>query len=133
MALSRGTSSGLEGERVRNMTAHTSRMLSARAMLSDSLPARPFSACRRDRTRPRRCRCAGQRVCARSGHVLQFDVLDDEDLPVQLTVGGDGTVQAPLIGSVSLAGLSLPDARAFSPTPTRKSSSTSIRRSHCRS
>jgi protein involved in polysaccharide export with SLBB domain len=44
------------------------------------------------------------------GDVVTFDFLDDAELPVSLTVASDGDVQFPLIGSVRLAGLTVPNA-----------------------
>ncbi|WP_408015661.1 polysaccharide biosynthesis/export family protein [Rhizobium alarense] len=44
------------------------------------------------------------------GDVLTFDFLDDDELPVTLTVTSDGDVQFPLIGDVRVEGLTLGDA-----------------------
>jgi exopolysaccharide production protein ExoF len=47
-----------------------------------------------------------------SGDMLKFDILDDDREPVDLLVASDGTIQAPFLGSVEVAGLSVGDARA---------------------
>jgi protein involved in polysaccharide export with SLBB domain len=44
------------------------------------------------------------------GDVVTFDFLDDAELPVALTVASDGETQFPLIGSVNVKGLSVPEA-----------------------
>lgn len=44
------------------------------------------------------------------GDVLTFDFLDDDEIPVTLTVTPDGDVQFPLIGDVHVDGLTLADA-----------------------
>ena len=46
------------------------------------------------------------------GDVLEFDFMDDEELPRQLTIADDGTVQAPLLGSVKVVGMPVPQAYA---------------------
>jgi exopolysaccharide production protein ExoF len=46
-----------------------------------------------------------------SGDTLKFDILDDDKEPVDLLVASDGTVQAPFLGSVAVAGLTVDDAR----------------------
>lgn len=46
-----------------------------------------------------------------SGDMLKFDILDDEREPVDLLVASDGTIQAPFLGSVPVAGLSVGEAR----------------------
>lgn len=45
------------------------------------------------------------------GDALQIDFLDDDDAPLPLDVGGDGTVQLPFIGAVDVAGRALLAAR----------------------
>jgi protein involved in polysaccharide export with SLBB domain len=44
------------------------------------------------------------------GDVLTFDFLDDDQLPVTLTVTPDGDVQFPLIGDIHVDGLTLAEA-----------------------
>ena len=44
------------------------------------------------------------------GDVLTFDFLDDDEVPVTLTVTSDGDVQFPLIGDINVNGLTLADA-----------------------
>ena len=38
------------------------------------------------------------------GDVLEFDFLDDDQLPVKLTVSSDGRIQVPLLGGVKIGG-----------------------------
>lgn len=38
------------------------------------------------------------------GDVIEFDFLDDGEPPLELTIGNDGRVQAPLLGGVEIAG-----------------------------
>lgn len=45
------------------------------------------------------------------GDVLEFDILDDVDPPRQIVVSNDGRVQIPLLGSVSVANMTLSEAR----------------------
>jgi exopolysaccharide production protein ExoF len=45
------------------------------------------------------------------GDILSFDILDDSDLPVTLTISSDGAAQFPLLGTVRVAGLTVPQAR----------------------
>ncbi|MDX0693142.1 sugar ABC transporter substrate-binding protein [Sinorhizobium medicae] len=45
-----------------------------------------------------------------TGDVLTFDFLDDTELPVTATVSGEGEAQFPLIGAVSVVGLTVPEA-----------------------
>ncbi len=45
-----------------------------------------------------------------TGDVLTFDFLDDAEIPVTATVSSDGEAQFPLIGAVSVDGLTLPEA-----------------------
>lgn len=45
-----------------------------------------------------------------AGDILNFDILDDEDLPVQLTISGSGQIQLPLVGGVTVAGMTIPEA-----------------------
>ncbi|WEX75796.1 polysaccharide biosynthesis/export family protein [Sinorhizobium numidicum] len=47
-----------------------------------------------------------------TGDVLTFDFLDDAELPVTATISGDGEAQFPLIGAVSVVGLTLTQALA---------------------
>ena len=44
------------------------------------------------------------------GDVLEFDFLDDQELPVQLTVGFGGKIQVPLLGAVKVSGVTLDEA-----------------------
>lgn len=44
------------------------------------------------------------------GDVVRLDILDDEDVPVDLSVGPDGAIQAPFVGGVRVAGLTPDDA-----------------------
>ena len=44
------------------------------------------------------------------GDTVKLDILDDEEIPVDLPVGPDGTIQAPFVGGVRVAGLTLDDA-----------------------
>ena len=44
------------------------------------------------------------------GDTIKLDILDDAEIPVDLPVGPDGTIQAPLVGGVRVAGLTLSDA-----------------------
>ena len=44
------------------------------------------------------------------GDIVKLDILDDEDVPVDLPIGPDGTIQAPFVGSVPVAGMTLGDA-----------------------
>ncbi|HEV7307809.1 polysaccharide biosynthesis/export family protein [Ensifer sp.] len=46
------------------------------------------------------------------GDVLSFDILDDADIPVSLTIGTDGAAAFPLIGAVKIEGRTLPEATA---------------------
>ena len=46
------------------------------------------------------------------GDVVEFDFLDDEDLPRQLMIATDGQVQVPLLGGVDVAGRSVAEALA---------------------
>ncbi|BCP53916.1 sugar ABC transporter substrate-binding protein [Kaistia sp. 32K] len=41
------------------------------------------------------------------GDMLRFDILDDEKEPVDLPIAADGTIQAPLLGGVSVAGYTI--------------------------
>src|SRR5690242_7352954 len=45
------------------------------------------------------------------GDVLLFKNLADDELPQQITVGEDGTIQAPLLGTAKVAGLTIEGAR----------------------
>jgi len=45
------------------------------------------------------------------GDVLEFDILDDADPPRQLTIGNDGRIDVPLLGAVSVANMTLSEAR----------------------
>jgi exopolysaccharide production protein ExoF len=45
------------------------------------------------------------------GDQIEVDILDDREPPVQFLVGGDGDVQLPLIGGVTVAGLTVAEAR----------------------
>jgi polysaccharide export outer membrane protein len=45
-----------------------------------------------------------------SGDTIEFDLLYEDDPPAQYTIGNQGTVSLPLIGTVSVAGLSVKDA-----------------------
>ncbi|MQW85449.1 polysaccharide biosynthesis/export family protein [Sinorhizobium saheli] len=45
-----------------------------------------------------------------TGDVVTFDFLDDAELPVTATISGDGEGQFPLIGAVSVVGLTIPEA-----------------------
>lgn len=45
-----------------------------------------------------------------SGDVLEFDFLDDDQLPRQLIVASDGSIQVPLLGSIKVAGMYTSDA-----------------------
>jgi polysaccharide biosynthesis/export protein ExoF len=45
------------------------------------------------------------------GDVLLFKNLADDELPQQITVGEDGTIQAPLLGTAKVAGLTIDSAR----------------------
>ncbi len=44
------------------------------------------------------------------GDILSFDILDDADLPVSLTIGTDGTASFPLFGGFKIEGLTIPEA-----------------------
>ncbi len=44
------------------------------------------------------------------GDVLEFDFLDDQELPRQVTVGSGGQVQIPLLGPVKVEGLTIDEA-----------------------
>ena len=44
------------------------------------------------------------------GDTVKLDILDDDEIPVDLPVGPDGTIQAPFVGSVRIAGLTLSEA-----------------------
>ncbi|WP_084639962.1 polysaccharide biosynthesis/export family protein [Kaistia adipata] len=46
-----------------------------------------------------------------SGDTLKFDILDDDRDPIDLQIADDGTIQAPYLGAVPVAGLSVADAR----------------------
>jgi exopolysaccharide production protein ExoF len=46
-----------------------------------------------------------------SGDMLKFDILDDDREPVDLMVASDGTIQAPFLGAVPVAGMSIVEAR----------------------
>ena len=39
------------------------------------------------------------------GDTVKLDILDDEEIPVDLPVGPDGSIQAPFVGGVRVAGL----------------------------
>jgi len=45
-----------------------------------------------------------------AGDVLEFDFLDDQELPRQTTVGGNGDVQIPLLGAITVAGATVGEA-----------------------
>ncbi|WP_342642049.1 polysaccharide biosynthesis/export family protein [Rhodoligotrophos ferricapiens] len=45
-----------------------------------------------------------------AGDTLRLDILDDDKEPVDVTVAEDGTIQAPYLGSVEVAGLGITDA-----------------------
>ena len=45
-----------------------------------------------------------------AGDVISFDFLDDAELPVSLTVDGDGQAQFPLVGGVGITGLTVVEA-----------------------
>ena len=45
-----------------------------------------------------------------TGDVLTFDFLDDAELPITATVSGNGEAQFPLIGGVSVVGLTITEA-----------------------
>lgn len=45
------------------------------------------------------------------GDVLEFDILDDVDPPRQLTIGNDGRIDVPLLGTVSVTNMTLSEAR----------------------
>jgi polysaccharide biosynthesis/export protein ExoF len=44
------------------------------------------------------------------GDVLEFDYLDDLELPRQLTIGFNGKIQVPILGTVAVAGLTIDEA-----------------------
>ena len=44
------------------------------------------------------------------GDVITFDILDDPDLPVTLTIGDNGKAQFPIMGGIEIAGHSLSHA-----------------------
>jgi protein involved in polysaccharide export with SLBB domain len=44
------------------------------------------------------------------GDVITFDILDDAEIPVTLTIGDNGQAQFPVMGGVEIAGHSLSDA-----------------------
>ena len=44
------------------------------------------------------------------GDTVKLDILDDEEIPVDLPVGPDGSIQAPFVGGVRVAGLTISDA-----------------------
>ena len=44
------------------------------------------------------------------GDTIKLDILDDDEIPVDLPVGPDGAIQAPFVGGVRVAGLTLSDA-----------------------
>ncbi|OCP10096.1 MULTISPECIES: polysaccharide biosynthesis/export family protein [unclassified Ensifer] len=46
------------------------------------------------------------------GDILSFDIMDDADLPVSLTIGTDGVAAFPLIGAVKIEGRTIPEAMA---------------------
>lgn len=43
------------------------------------------------------------------GDTIKFDILDDDEIPVDLPIAPDGAIQAPLIGAVQVSGLTLSD------------------------
>lgn len=45
------------------------------------------------------------------GDQVEVDILDDREPPVQVLVGGEGDIQLPLIGGVTVAGLTVAQAR----------------------
>jgi exopolysaccharide production protein ExoF len=45
-----------------------------------------------------------------AGDVISFDFLDDAELPVSLTIDGDGQAQFPLVGGVGITGLTISEA-----------------------
>ncbi len=47
-----------------------------------------------------------------SGDVISFDFLDDNQLPISLTVSADGQTQFPFIGGVNVTGLTVQEAIA---------------------
>ncbi|MFN0192914.1 MAG: polysaccharide biosynthesis/export family protein [Aestuariivirga sp.] len=51
---------------------------------------------------------ADYRIAA--GDVLEFDFLDDQEMPRQLTVGGSGQAQIPLLGAIAVAGSTIAEA-----------------------
>lgn len=60
--------------------------------------------------------CGGARAASSeditlaAGDILRLDILDDDKEPVDLPIGSDGTIQAPFVGSVAVAGLVITDA-----------------------
>jgi len=48
-----------------------------------------------------------------AGDVLEFDFLDDQELPRQVTVGGSGHVQIPLLGAIAVAGATIGEAHGI--------------------
>jgi len=51
------------------------------------------------------------------GDVVEFDILDDDNLPIKLTIGSDGQIAVPFIGGVTVAGM--PVAAAMQVLRTR--------------
>lgn len=47
------------------------------------------------------------------GDILNFDFLDDVEMPRQVTIANDGRIQVPLLGSVKIDGLSATQALDF--------------------
>lgn len=43
------------------------------------------------------------------GDTIKLDILDDDEIPVDLPIGPDGAIQAPLVGAVRVSGLTLAD------------------------
>lgn len=71
----------------------------------------PATAVRAEAPAPAGGAVAGTSFLLASGDTLKFDILDDDRDPVDLQIAADGTIQAPYLGSVSVAGLSVDDAR----------------------
>lgn len=53
---------------------------------------------------------AAQEYTLTVGDVIDFDVLDDDEPARQITIAQDGQVQLPLLGAVTVAGLTAPEA-----------------------
>lgn len=50
------------------------------------------------------------RIVLAPGDTVKFDILDDDKDPIDLLISTEGVIQAPLLGAVNIAGLTLPAA-----------------------